>query len=322
MQAPHIHPNEPQRLEALRALQLLDTDAEERFDRITRLARRLFDVPIALVSLVDADRQWFKSKQGLETSETPREVSFCGHAILGSEAMIVPDTARDPRFAANPLVTEDPRIAFYAGRPLSTPDGSPVGVLCLIDRTARDLDGEQLEVLDDLAVLVERELASAQSANLDALTRISNRRGFDLLAEKALAHCRRTASDATLLFIDMDGFKAINDEFGHEAGDAALMDMADLLLTTFRESDVVARIGGDEFCVLMIDSSRASTELAIRRLRVAAERHNRRRGRPYLLRFSIGVAPYRTRRHMSIADLLREADQRMYGDKLRQRNAP
>ncbi len=118
MKAPDIPQDEQARIKALRSLNVLDTPSEERFDRLTRLAKRMFDVPIALVSLVDENRQWFKSCIGLDVSETPRDISFCGHAILGSEVFIIPDTKKDERFTDNPLVLNDPHIRFYAGCPL------------------------------------------------------------------------------------------------------------------------------------------------------------------------------------------------------------
>lgn len=112
MQKPPIPVDEAQRLETLKSLKVLDTDAEERFDRYTRMAKRLFGVPIALVSRVDKDRQWFKSRQGLESSETPREISCCGHAIVGDQVLLVQDASHDERFADNPLVAGDPSIRF------------------------------------------------------------------------------------------------------------------------------------------------------------------------------------------------------------------
>jgi GAF domain-containing protein len=121
---PSLPLDECERLDALRALGILDTEGEERFDRITRLAKRLFGVPIALISLVDQDRQWFKSRQGLDASETSREISFCGHAILKDSALVVSDTLNDERFHDNPLVTSEPSIRFYAGQPLRAPGGS------------------------------------------------------------------------------------------------------------------------------------------------------------------------------------------------------
>lgn len=153
--------NEARRIEALKALQLLDTEKEERFEQITRIAAAAFDVPIALVTLVDQDRQWFKSHFGLSATETPRDQAFCAHTILDTKLMIVRDTLLDTRFADNPLVTKEPRIRFYAGYPLTLPNGTSPGTLCLIDTRPRDLDETKRALLRDLGRLVERELAPA-----------------------------------------------------------------------------------------------------------------------------------------------------------------
>lgn len=162
MQTPLFPPDEPQRLQALQDLEILDTPPEARFDRVTRIAQQLFQVPIALVSLVDADRQWFKSRQGLDAPETPRDISFCGHAILGEGVFVVPNATTDERFQDNPLVCGGPDIRFYAGAPLHGPTGARVGTLCLIDRVPRTLSPEQLASLRDLADCVEGELERTQ----------------------------------------------------------------------------------------------------------------------------------------------------------------
>lgn len=153
--------NEEARIGALNALRLLDTDREERFDRITRIAAAALDMPIALVSFVDRDRQWFKSRHGLDVDETPREQGFCAHAILGTDVMVVPDAYLDRRFADNPLVTREIRIRFYAGYPLTLPDGTHPGSLCVIDHRPRDLSPSRIELLRELGRLVELELISA-----------------------------------------------------------------------------------------------------------------------------------------------------------------
>ena len=159
-----IDETEASRLHALHSLNLLDTEPEERFDRYTRLAAALFDTPIALVTLVDADRQWFKSCLGSDQSETSREVSFCAHALECRQTLVVPDALQDPRFADNPLVISGPRIRFYAGAPLYLPGAHCVGTLCIIDRRPRQLTAEQLRLLGDLAALVEKELVSGKTA--------------------------------------------------------------------------------------------------------------------------------------------------------------
>ena len=154
-----IPDDEAQRLAALKALGVLDTPPEDRFDRSTRLAAALFNVPVALVSLVDADRQWFKSCFGVEICETPRETSFCAHAIAARSMLVIPDALADERFRDNPMVASGPRVRFYAGAPLRTPDGHLVGTLCILDVRPRDLSEAERGLLMDLAATVEGELA-------------------------------------------------------------------------------------------------------------------------------------------------------------------
>jgi two-component system, sensor histidine kinase and response regulator len=159
--------NDIQRLQALRQLAILDTAADERFDRITRIAAKLLGVPIVAVSLVDEDRQWFKSIQGLNVSETGRDISFCGHAIYNREDLfVIPDASADERFADNPLVTDAPGIRFYAGGPVHTTDGQAVGTLCVIDTEPRMFSDEQRQLLRDLADMVESEIRSQEIGGL------------------------------------------------------------------------------------------------------------------------------------------------------------
>ena len=170
MMKPPTPVDERQRLETLRSLKLLDTEPEDRFDRVTRLAKGLFGTPIVLVSLVDSGRQWFKSRQGLEATETPRDISFCAHAILEDRILVVNDARNDKRFCDNPLVTSDPFIRFYAGYPLSAPDGTKAGTLCIIDREPREFSEDDAETLKSLGEMVEAELFSVTLATTDELT--------------------------------------------------------------------------------------------------------------------------------------------------------
>ncbi|MGL5063055.1 MAG: CHASE3 domain-containing protein, partial [Microcoleus sp.] len=156
--------NEASRLEALAGYEILDTPAEEEFDDLTRIVASICGTPIALISLVDADRQWFKSKVGLAVSQTPREQAFCAHTILQSEPLIVPDALADNRFATNPLVTTDPNIRFYAGTPLITSDGCALGSLCAIDRIPRNLNSQQIEALQAIGRQVVRLIEMRRSA--------------------------------------------------------------------------------------------------------------------------------------------------------------
>jgi len=314
--------DESKRLETLRALKILDTSPEERFDRLTRLAKRLFGVPISLISLVDDDRQWFKSKIGLDATETPRDISFCGHAILGDEAFLVPDAALDERFSDNPLVTGDPKIRFYAGCPLSVSNGSKIGTLCLIDRQPRVLSDDDRELLADLAAMAEQEIAAVQLATMDELTLLSNRRGFVALAQHTIKVCKRQGKHASLLFFDLNKFKQINDQFGHAEGDRALSVFSTALRNVFRESDVVGRLGGDEFVVLMTDSEDEGSANALKRLTDSLDAVNARDQRGYSIRYSVGVAPFDPDRHASIEELIEEADGLMYADKKKKKTQP
>ncbi|MGB5438858.1 MAG: sensor domain-containing diguanylate cyclase [Gammaproteobacteria bacterium] len=315
MKKPDTPRDEASRLNALRSLDILDTPPEERFDRLTRLAKRMFDVPIALVSLVDEDRQWFKSCVGLDVSETPRDISFCGHAILGNEPFIVNDTAKDPRFADNPLVVDAPGIGFYAGCPLRHHDGSKMGTLCIIDGTPRTLGKEDVEALQDLAEMAERELAAVQLATLDELTRISNRMGFVTLAQNSVDLCVRSGIPASLVFFDLNGFKPINDTFGHAEGDRALVAFADHMKHTFRDSDVFARLGGDEFVVLLTNTSHELAIETISRFRQSIERYNKETNRGYDISFSEGIVTVDAEHNHSMEELLSNADSLMYEKK-------
>lgn len=307
--------NEPRRIQALHELELLDTPPEERFDRLTRLARRLFDVPVALVSLVDGQRQWSKSHDGTPVRELPRELSFCSTAIKKRGLLVVPDALTDERFRDNPLVTSDPSIRFYAGQPISAPGGALVGTLCIIDRSPRELSDEDSELLVDMAHLVERELATVRLATIDELTGLSNRRGFKVLGQHTLAMSRRSGRPATLLVFDLDGFKELNDTLGHAAGDGALVSFAADLLASYRQSDVVARLGGDEFCVLLSGASAETAHVTLQKLSLRISQRNEGREPISQVCYSVGAADFDPEEHDDIGDLVHAADKNMYREK-------
>ncbi|ARP97348.1 sensor domain-containing diguanylate cyclase [Bordetella genomosp. 13] len=315
MQPAPIPSNEEARIAALRTLNILDTLPEERFDRYTRMARRLFGVPVSLVSLIDTDRQWFKSRMGLDVPQTPRDVSFCGHAILGDGVLLVPDARNDERFHDNPLVSGDPHIRFYAGCPLAAPDGSKLGTLCLLDFEPRSMDEENQGLLRDLAGMVQEELSSVHLAGTDPLTGLSNRLGFETLAQHALSFCQRMGKSATLLYFDLNDFKPINDQFGHAEGDRALVTFAAVLRSSLRNMDIIARLGGDEFVVLLVDALDSEVDGIVRRMRNALDERNHAMQRGYELRYSVGRAAYDAQRHATVQSLLADADASMYEQK-------
>ncbi len=198
MQEPQIPADEAQRIATLRELNILDTQAEERFDRLTRVAQRLFEVPMVLISLVDSDRQWFKSTVGVDLYETPRSISFCGHSILQQQVFTVNDTRLDVRFSDNPLVTNAPFIRFYSGRPIAATNGQRLGTLCLLDVKPRDFDPADQRLLNDLAELVEKEinfpdlktlndrLLRSESELLDSLTQLRQAERHERARNKSL----------------------------------------------------------------------------------------------------------------------------------------
>jgi len=312
MRKPDIPKDEKQRLKNLRSLNILDTEPEERFDRLTRMAKRMFDVPIALVSLVDENRQWFKSCIGFNLSQTSRDTSFCGHAILGDEIFIISDATKDERFADNPLVLNEPHIRFYAGCPLRFMDGSKLGTLCIIDKQPRNLNVDDMEALRDLASTIERELAAVQLATQDELTNTMNRRGFMMIADHSINLCVRQKIPASLAFLDLDKFKIINDEFGHIEGDKVLIVFADLIRNICRESDLFARLGGDEFIILFVNTPKKAAGHIFTRFQQSLDKYNQKSDCGYNISFSYGIVDFDPNKHVSIEALLDDGDSVMY----------
>ena len=303
MERPRIPLDEAHRLAALHATRLLGSAPEETFDRITRTAARLLGVPIALVSLIDRDRQWFKSRTGLDACETPREISFCGHAILSDEPLVVPDAAQDARFVDNPLVTGDMHLRFYAGVQLYSVDRKKIGTLCVIDSKPRQLGPGDLDALRDLARMVEqlvyhRQLAmAAQSLSErlqdcppapggspasgelawlvahDLLTGLPNRQAMLRAIQGSIAGWRADGTPALVACINVDRFKRFNETLGHRAGDEILVGLATSLQALLREGDMLARAGSDEFLLLLhARGEHPEPERAFDRIMAAANR--------------------------------------------------
>ena len=247
--------DEPRRLAALQSYDVLDTGSEEAFDGLVRLAADVTRSPMALVSLVDSERQWFKARHGLDTPEMHRDLAFCAWALLDPDRpLIVSDATTDPRFRDNPLVTGGPAIRSYIGIPLVSPEGQALGTFCVIDTVPREHDARMVETVQSLAraasanLELRRALRQVSSASLtDTLTGLPNRRAVMASLEKVIAEGKPVA----VIAMDLDHFKEANDAYGHAAGDALLKAAAARIQSALRPGDLVGRMGGDEFVVFL-----------------------------------------------------------------------
>jgi len=261
-----FHNKERQRLQALEALQVLDTPLEERFDRITRLARRVFDVPFCAISCIDEHRQWFKSIQGSSTTQTARCVSFCQHTILQDESFVIEDARVDPRFRGTPLVDGDARVVFYAGVPMYGANQLPVAAFCIVDHQPRTISADQLTMLKDFAMIAQHTLwtpgsnalqdrmihevdASWRRSLIDPLTRLWNIEGISALLEESI-NPANNKKGLLLAVVDPRGIKQINADVGHDRCNEILSDFVRGLPRVLGSDAVVGRLGSDKFLVI------------------------------------------------------------------------
>lgn len=265
--------NEQARLQALADYAILDTVAEQAYDDIAHLAASICGMPVALISLVDETRQWFKSRVGLALKQTRREYSFCTHTIAEPDGLlIVEDASKDQRFADNPLVLGAPAIRFYAGAPLLTKNGEAIGAVCVIDYQPRSLDQHACEALRCLARQVMGQLELRKSLNLlqssqqrlaeitsrmalqnetDELTQLRNRRALQIKLAEEWERAFRYSTPLSLLMLDIDDFRSYNETFGYPDGDQVLRKVAQLISKGARLSDMAARTGGDVFAIVL-----------------------------------------------------------------------
>jgi diguanylate cyclase (GGDEF)-like protein len=307
-----IPDNEPMRLATLHTSQLLNCRGNEQFNRLIRLGRRLLQMPICALHLVDAEQIRTLAAQGCNLTGSNRQTSFCGHTILGDDILVIQDTRHHPYFFDHPLVQGPENIRSYVGIPLRAFNGCKIGTLCLMDVVPRDIAAEDLAALRDLALLTEQELAACQLAIIDDLTSLVNRRGFETMARLLLNSSERQSLPAVLLYFDLDGFAMLNRSYGEAEGDRTLMRFARLLRQTFRGSDVIGRLGDDEFAVLVANSNALQAEQIVQRLRQSTQMQQHQEAWSSPLQFSVAAVHYLPEQGPSLEHLLSRADQLMY----------
>lgn len=311
---------EAKRLEALDRYDILDTPQEEAFDRLARLIQNIFDVKIAIVSVIDAHRQWYKSCFGLEAGEVIRSESFCQLTIKQTTPLIVPDTTKDPRFATSPSVTGEPGVRFYAGVPLTTRDGLNIGTVCAIDLAPREFSDRDVGILVDLAKVAMDELELRQLAAIDTLTGVLSRRAFKEEGNRAIALSLRHKHKLACLEFDLDHFKSINDTYGHAAGDAVLVGVTAACKAHLRKSDLIGRLGGEEFAILLPHTDHSTALEVADKLRVELQKlHHAVGTQTATVTASFGVATLDSETP-DIDCLLAHADHALYQAKAAGRN--
>lgn len=301
MQEPAVPKDEAARVAMLRSLNILDTPREARFDRYTKASARTFDTPIAVISLVDRYRQWFKSAAGLLENETPRNISFCGHAILGDEVFEVPNARRDPRFRDNPLVLREPHIQFYAGAPLVTADGFKLGTLCIIDRVPRKLSVEEKSMLKNLADMVVAEMVE----NMDVETGLANRNGLIEAGVKSLATTDGSKNFSLHLF-DISGVNNVATK--HELELPSTEIFSKLLSSFYPGALSIASLGEDAFCVLVRPDAKFDERRAISHLCTVTKNALCQRGRSDRFLPFVGLIQYDSERHSTFDDVMQDVD--------------
>lgn len=266
--------DEAGRLAALARYDIIDTGCEDEFEQIIQLVQQVFGTPMAAVTLIDADRQWFKARRGLGVAETPRSQAFCHYTIAAEDGLAVEDAEADERFAGTPLVIGDPHIRSYLGAPLRTPDGYQVGALCVISDKVRTFSLADRDIMRRFSEVVVSQMELRQLASRDSLTGTLTRRAFDQAVYDALDGRGGQCAAGAIVILDIDLFKLINDRHGHGCGDAVLAAVGEALRAAVAPGIAIGRLGGEEFGVLMpaTDCDGAADDAERLRAAVAAVR--------------------------------------------------
>ena len=312
---------------------LFCTPIEERFERITRIARRALGVPVAAITFLNEERQWFKSVVGWAVTELPNEQSFCPITLAAGRLTVFEDTHREAALSQHPLVTTGPQFRFYAGWPIMDENDELCGTFCVFDQKPRQFSESDKGALRDLAALVQREILSERMRNvhssltaklgiarresmMDPLTRLWNRRGASVMLKGALDYAAEHGSSVGIAILDLDNFKQINDTFGHQAGDEVLRKTALRLIQSMRSNDSVCRVGGDEFMLIMKDADSEIARATTERIREqVADTPIPTRNGEVTISTSVGYAVMNGDEGSSVEDLIERADQALLQSK-------
>ena len=343
--------NEHQRVEALRSYRVLDTAPEKPYDEIVRLAAHICNAPIAYVGFLDQSRVWLKARVGITATEISRVSALCFRATLDEGPMIVNDVRADQRFDNSPLVPEEPELRFYVAIPVLDSGGLAVGMLCVLDRVARDIEADHIGHLQSLAgqitTLLELRRAQGEVISLtaeielqdrkllevryelqavdsmlrdqavtDELTALGNRRALEKRLEEELHRATRYERPLALMMIDVDDFRQFNDRHGHPLGDEVLRKLGEILTFMVRKNDLVVRYGGEEFAVILPDTEMIDARLLAERCRTAVDRATWP-NEPITV--SIGVSGLQVN-DQDGSELVRDADLALYEAKAGGRN--
>ncbi len=319
-----MHMHDERRLSALRAYDPAGMGQDHGLDALCSLVRMTLNVPMAAVTLVDERLTHHVGLAGMELGALPNDITFCSRTIEGTLPMLVEDATKDARFASNPFVITDPGVRFYLGAPLIAPDGSALGAICAVDTKTRLCSAEEISKLSTLAstavqiLEMRRRMSEVRTFALtDSLTGIANRAGIELEIEKAIAVQQRHALPFALAYFDVDHFKQVNDQFGHEAGDRLLRLIGRALATRTRREEASGRLGGDEFVILLVGVNTVTAHDAAVQIKARLDHAVAESGFP--VSFSMGVAVFETP-PLSVETAFRSADSLLYKAKRQGKN--
>ena len=311
--------DEAGRVEALIRFDAVTYSSAASFDHITRLLQIALEMEMVTISLVGADKQTLKARQGFDMTESAREFAFCNIAITSYQPLIIEDAQLDARVQNNPLVKGPPFLRSYIGAPLTTAEGYNLGTICAFDTGPRRFVARESEMIIKCAELVMNQLELRVQANHDFLTGVFNRRRFLCELDHEMARLKRRRGKAVVAFLDIDHFKQVNDTFGHPVGDIVLQKFAGVVAGQCRKSDLIARLGGEEFAVLLPDTDLESAQIWAERTRNQVAKTRFGDNNALRITVSLGLVEL-TEEQTSASVITSMADRALYEAKRRGRN--